>query len=133
LGVVAKEFDGWAPALTTLITGSDTAPVPRAIHALPDEHRWERLPGVTLLGDAAHLMMPSGEGANLAMFDGAELGTSLAAHPRDAEAALAMYEEAMFSRSAFAASEAAALSELLFGDNAPAGLVAAFGGDASPA
>lgn len=133
LGVVAKEFDGWAPALTALITGSDTTPVPRAIHALPDEHRWERLPGVTLLGDAAHLMMPSGEGANLAMCDGAELGTALAAHPGDAEAALAMYEEAMFSRSAFAASEAAALSELLFGDNAPAGLVAAFGGDASPA
>ena len=97
---VAAEFDGWAPELTALITDGETAPVPRMIHALPDAHRWDRVPGVTLLGDAAHLMPPSGEGANLAMFDGAELGTAIAAHPDDIEAALAAYEEAMFPRSA---------------------------------
>jgi 2-polyprenyl-6-methoxyphenol hydroxylase-like FAD-dependent oxidoreductase len=93
---VAAEFDGWAPALTVLITDGETAPVPRMIYALPDAHRWDRVSGVTLLGDAAHLMPPSGEGANLAMFDGAELGQAIAAHPDDIEAALTVYEEAMF-------------------------------------
>ena len=128
LGRVADEFDGWAPELTALITGSDTAPVPRPIHALPDDHRWRRVPGVTLLGDAAHLMMPSGEGANLAMYDGAELGKALAANPGDVEAALAAYEEALFPRSAVAAAEAGELSKLLFGEKAPGSLVDMFTG-----
>jgi 2-polyprenyl-6-methoxyphenol hydroxylase-like FAD-dependent oxidoreductase len=62
LAGVAEEFDGWAPELTALITDGETDPVPRLIHALPVEHRWDRVPGMTLLGDAAHLMIPSGEG-----------------------------------------------------------------------
>jgi len=133
LAQVAGEFDGWAPELTALITGSDTAPVPRPIHALPDDHRWSRVPGVTLLGDAAHLMMPSGEGANLAMYDGAELGKALATNPRDVEAALVAYEEALFPRSAVAAGEAGELSNLLFGEKSPGSLVDMFAGfQASP-
>ncbi|MGW7575688.1 FAD-dependent oxidoreductase [Streptomyces sp. NPDC054765] len=100
---IAHEFRGWAPELTALITDSDTAPVLRTLHALPTGHRWDRVPGVTLLGDAAHLAAPNGEGANLAMLDGAELGKALAAHPDDIEAALTEYEQAMFPRSAEAA------------------------------
>ncbi len=78
---IAEEFDGWAPELTALITDGDTAPVLRPLHALPAGHRWDRVPVVTLLGDAAHLPAPNGEGASLAMLDGAELGKALAAHP----------------------------------------------------
>jgi 2-polyprenyl-6-methoxyphenol hydroxylase-like FAD-dependent oxidoreductase len=129
---VAAEFDGWAPELTALITDGETAPVPRTIHALPIGYRWERVPGVTLLGDAAHLMSPSGEGANLAMYDGSELGRAIAAHRDDLEAALAEYEETMFARSANAAAEAARILGLLFDDNAPHGLIELFTGEGVP-
>lgn len=121
---VVAEFDGWAPELTTLITEGETDLVPRALHALPTGHRWERVPGVTLLGDAAHLAPPDGEGANFAMYDGAELGKAIAAHRGDLEAALAEYEEAMFVRSADAAVEAVKTHALCFADdNAPYGLI----------
>jgi len=125
---IAAEFDGWAPALLALVRGSDTDPVPRLIHALPVGHRWDRVPGVTLLGDAAHLMPPSGDGANLALFDGAELGRAIAGHPGDIEAALGVYEEAMFARSAGIAVEAQAMLGTMFGERAPAGVVEMFMG-----
>ena len=129
---VVGEFDGWAPALTALITDADTAPVVRPLHALPTGHRWDRVPGVTLLGDAAHLMLPSGEGANLAMLDGAELGAALAAHPDDVEAALAAYEQALFPRSADAALDAAVIFDACYGAEAPHSLIDFFAGQQQP-
>ncbi|WP_035803486.1 FAD-dependent oxidoreductase [Kitasatospora mediocidica] len=121
---VAQEFENWAPELTALITDGETPPVLRPLNALPIGHRWDRVPGVTLVGDAAHLMIPSGEGANLAMYDGAELGKAIAAHPDDVEAALTAYEQALFPRSAEEAAAAAQLHELMLGENAPHGLIA---------
>jgi 2-polyprenyl-6-methoxyphenol hydroxylase-like FAD-dependent oxidoreductase len=120
---IAAEFGGWTPELTALITAGDTPPVARMIYTLPDSHRWDRIPGVTLLGDAAHLMPPSGEGANLAMFDGSELANAVAAHPGDLEKALTGYEEAMFARSELEAADAHELLELCLGARAPFGLI----------
>ncbi len=123
LACVAREFDGWAPELRALIAESDTPPVPRPIHALPAGHRWSRVPGATLLGDAAHLMAPSGEGANLAMYDGAELGAALAAHPGEVEGALLAYERDLFTRSASVAADTETLLHMLYGDHAPESMV----------
>jgi 2-polyprenyl-6-methoxyphenol hydroxylase-like FAD-dependent oxidoreductase len=123
VGRVAEEFDSWAPELVALLTDGETDPVPRPIYALPVEHRWTRVTGVTLVGDAAHLMAPSGEGANLAMYDGAELAKAIAASAGDVEAALLAYETDLFPRSASEAAEADRMQEVLFGDNSPQSLL----------
>jgi 2-polyprenyl-6-methoxyphenol hydroxylase-like FAD-dependent oxidoreductase len=130
---IAREFDGWAPELTALITDGETAPVLRPLNTLPIGHRWDRVAGVTLLGDAAHLSPPNGEGANLAMYDGAELGEAIARHPDDVEAALADYERALFPRAGKAATEAARDFELCFGDDAPHSLIGLLTGQQQPA
>jgi len=58
------------------------------------------------LGKDVDLMSPfAGEGANLAIYDGAELGQALGAHRDDIEAALQAYEEALFPRSATVADQ----------------------------
>lgn len=124
---IQQEFADWAPELRAIITDTETKPIPRAIYALPVGHKWERVPGVTLMGDAAHLMSPfAGEGANLAMFDGAELAKAILAHPGDIEAALTEYEQALFPRAESAAAESDRNSKLFFNENSPRSVLELF-------
>jgi 2-polyprenyl-6-methoxyphenol hydroxylase-like FAD-dependent oxidoreductase len=95
---LAAHFNGWSESVLELIYRSGDRMTPRAIHALPVGDRWEHRPGVTLLGDAAHLMSPfGGDGASLAMQDAADLALALA-EAEDWRTAVPCYEDAMFAR-----------------------------------
>ncbi|MFE5214952.1 MULTISPECIES: FAD-dependent oxidoreductase [unclassified Streptomyces] len=90
-------FDGWAAPFRELLRRGGTF-VHRPLHVLPVSHTWPHVSGVTLLGDAAHLMPPLGAGANLAMLEGAELAESIAAGPDDLDEAVRAFEERMWER-----------------------------------
>lgn len=117
---------GWDARFTALIAACDDMVVPRSISTLPVGLTWPSTPDVTLLGDAAHLMPPVGEGANMALLDGASLGLELAAHPDDFPAAVKEYEREMFERTGAAARMSADMQELLMSPDASKRLLAFF-------
>ncbi|MDX2812936.1 FAD-dependent monooxygenase [Streptomyces sp. PA03-5A] len=117
---------GWDPRFTALIAACDDTVVPRSISTLPVGLTWPSTPDVTLVGDAAHLMPPVGEGANMALLDGALLGLALAAHPDDFPAAVREYEREMFERTGAAARMSADIQELLMSPDAGKKMLAFF-------
>lgn len=95
---LAAEFDGWADDLVDLIRASNDQFATRPIHALPIGHHWPNRAGVTLIGDAAHVMSPfGGEGVNAAMLDAAELARALT-EGGDWREAVQRAEAEMFAR-----------------------------------
>ncbi|KAB0541798.1 hypothetical protein F7P85_16660 [Kerstersia gyiorum] len=94
---IVKRFDGWASSLLTLITDADRIVAPRPINALPADFRWPHRRGLTLIGDAAHVMPPLGEGVNTAMLDAAKLAEALVSTPHWDEA-ISACEESMRQR-----------------------------------
>ena len=106
-----QEFSGFAPEILAIFEASNDCFVPRPIVALPVGHHWTHRRGLTLLGDAAHVMSPfGGDGVNNAMRDALELAQRLA-DTEDADRAVIAYEAEMFDRivaSAAHAAEAAA-------------------------
>ncbi|WIY06573.1 FAD-dependent monooxygenase [Amycolatopsis mongoliensis] len=117
---------GWDPRFTALIAACDDTVVPRSITTLPIGLTWPSTPGVTLIGDAAHLMPPVGEGANMALLDGVLLALALAAHPDGFPAAVEEYEREMFERTGAAGRMSADMQELLMSPDAARRMLAFF-------
>ena len=115
-----RRLAGWDDGILDLIRRSEGGFANRPLRVLPVEHTWEHVPGVTLLGDAAHLMPPYGIGANLALLDGAELAGAIAGHDVLDEGVRA-YEGALFPRSI----AAARLCEEMGGTTGPDAIISA--------
>jgi 2-polyprenyl-6-methoxyphenol hydroxylase-like FAD-dependent oxidoreductase len=95
-----ETFAGWSPDHLAFIDAADGALTVRNLFALPTAYKWPQQRGLTLLGDAAHVMSPfAGEGANQAMLDGAKLALAIAgAGAGGWDTAVAAFEREMQKR-----------------------------------
>ncbi len=103
---LVKYYEGWNPVFLTLFKACKQFVI-RPLNYFPLGQNWEAKPNVTLIGDAAHLMPPSGEGVNTAMLDALDLSECLCnGEFYDLKAAIAAYEDCMRSRAAVLGKEA---------------------------
>ncbi|KAJ6783329.1 hypothetical protein PWT90_02564 [Aphanocladium album] len=94
------EYADFAPELCRLIDMADEDYRHWPFYMLPVGLRWRHQTGVTMIGDAAHLMTPfAGEGVNNAMADALSLANLILQHQGgDLDEAARAYEEEMFHR-----------------------------------
>ena len=94
-----KEYADWDDIWLELFENAQTQYFTRPLNSMPLDQRWEAQPDITLLGDAAHLLPPNGEGVNSAMLDALELCENLTSDKfTDLKSAIADYEQCMFER-----------------------------------
>lgn len=97
-------YKDWSADMLDIIRATDGPVTPRSLYMLPIGSKWEHRAGMTLIGDAAHLMTPfGGEGVNLAFEDALRLSKSIidaamegSAHSLDTK--IKAFEEDMFTR-----------------------------------
>ncbi|RSL78322.1 hypothetical protein CEP51_008318 [Fusarium floridanum] len=107
-----------------------------------DQTHWKRTPGIVLLGDAAHLATPNGEGVNQAMYDSlvlfkkimSELGDEKDATAYDEETdqkamerAVSAYEAEMLPRAREHIQSSIDLENLMYADDGAARMIEMFG------
>jgi 2-polyprenyl-6-methoxyphenol hydroxylase-like FAD-dependent oxidoreductase len=99
-------FQGWNPVFYSLFKACSHF-VPRPLNYFPFNQHWHAKATITLIGDAAHLMPPSGEGVNTAMLDALDLSECLTSGEyNDLQAAIGAYEQRMRARAAILGQEA---------------------------
>ncbi|RDW88288.1 hypothetical protein BP6252_00320 [Coleophoma cylindrospora] len=124
--LLTSTFADWSPILKSLVaTACDEDIEPtvssKPLYMLPVGQTWSNVPGLTLLGDAAHLMTPfAGEGVNAAMLDAVELAKCIISGIERSETpSVQKYEKDMFERANEKSEETWRNLGIIFAEDAP--------------
>lgn len=103
---LVQYYKEWNPIFFTLFKACNHF-VPRPLNYFPLDQDWETQSNLTIIGDAAHLMPPSGEGVNTAMLDALDLSECLTGGEfQNIQAAIIAYEKRMRARATILGQEA---------------------------
>ena len=123
----ATYFSEWGPMWAQLFSCAESFAW-RPLFTYPLHHRWDRKANVTLIGDAAHVIPPyAGEGVNMAMLDALVLSRELT-RQADIRAAIAAYQDEMFTRMESVAGETISNTEMFYAPDAATQIVGLFKG-----
>jgi 2-polyprenyl-6-methoxyphenol hydroxylase-like FAD-dependent oxidoreductase len=98
---MAKELEHWGPEFHKALDAAQGETSTRSLWRLPIGQKWEHKTGVTLIGDAAHLMTPhAGEGVNQALEDAMILARVIlkAQSKEDLDEQILQFESEMIAR-----------------------------------
>jgi 2-polyprenyl-6-methoxyphenol hydroxylase-like FAD-dependent oxidoreductase len=122
-----QEFADWDSMWFELFDYDQTHFVVRPLYGMPLDQYWETQSNITLLGDAAHLLPPNGEGVNSAMLDALYLSENLTNGKfTDIKRAISDYEKHMFERFANEGKETAEMMDWMYSPNGLKTMVALF-------
>ncbi|KAI1824138.1 hypothetical protein F4861DRAFT_531145 [Xylaria intraflava] len=136
---IERNFKDWSAHLKSVYLKMNDSPVFRPLYMLPVGFTWESRPGVTLVGDSAHLMTPfAGVGVNVAFMDALELGQGIAGCVKTGNTdgnglseMVQRYEKGMFARSSQDAVKTETIMNLQFRAGGPEQMVKIFSGEES--
>ena len=102
-----QEFSDWSRSWFELFDHASVPFLVRPQYCVPFDQHWAAHSSITVLGDAAHLAPPTGEGVNLAMLDALDLSECLTSSTYlDTQSAIEAYEKRMLARGSAEAREA---------------------------
>ncbi|SDM58965.1 FAD-dependent oxidoreductase [Nonomuraea jiangxiensis] len=121
-----REFQDWSPRMRSVLDEVETTFVWWPLYTVPVEQRWRPRSGLTLIGDAAHVMPPfTGQGVNMGLLDALELVTVLTSGEHaDLDSAIGAYESAMLTRMAEAVAASNGVQDVLLSPQGPTALLA---------